>query len=356
MNPTHFSQAVLDWFDEYGRKNLPWQVNKSPYSVWVSEIMLQQTQVATVIPYYQRFMSRFPSLDALADAEEDDVLQHWAGLGYYARARNLHKTARAIQSQHRGHFPKTLEAIEALPGIGRSTAGAILSLALNRRAAILDGNVKRVLARFHGIEGWTGHPTVAKELWYWAETYTPSNRFDDYTQAMMDLGATLCTRSKPNCLECPLKLSCKARNENTTHQLPTPKPKQQLPVKHRWLLHIENEESALFIEKRPPAGIWGGLWSLPEVSFELSKENIIHHCREHLAMECQLKAEKESFKHTFSHYHLILHPLILSCTSRLPVINEAQLADWFTHDTHQTLGMAAPIRQYVNQLTHRATG
>ncbi len=348
MNPIQFSQAVLEWFDVYGRKDLPWQINKSPYRVWVSEIMLQQTQVTTVIGYYQRFMSSFPTLEALATASEDKVLQHWAGLGYYARARNLHKTAQIIFTEHQGNFPNSQEAIESLPGIGRSTAGAILSLSLNKQAAILDGNVKRVLARFHSIEGWTGHSAVAKELWYWAESYTPTQRFDSYTQAMMDLGATLCTRSKPKCIECPLKISCKAYKEGSTKQLPTPKPKKSLPVKHRWLLHIENNKGEVYIEKRPPNGIWGSLWSLPETSFDLSEESIPHHCRDKLLLDCKIIKSREVIKHTFSHYHLILHPLQLRYVTSMPSVKENQVADWFNGETHQALGMAAPIRQYLN--------
>ena len=348
MNPIQFSQAVLEWFDEYGRKDLPWQTNKSPYRVWVSEIMLQQTQVATVIDYYLRFMSSFPTLEALATADEDQVLQHWAGLGYYARARNLHKTAQTIFTQYKGEFPSSQEAIESLPGIGRSTAGAILSLSLNKQAAILDGNVKRVLARFHSIEGWTGHSSVAKELWYWAESYTPKKRFDSYTQAMMDLGATLCTRSKPKCIECPLKVSCKAYKEGSTKQLPTPKPKKTLPVKHRWLLHIENCDGDIYIEKRPSNGIWGSLWSLPETSFDLPEESISHHCRDKLMLNCEVIKRGETIKHTFSHYHLMLHPLKLRYITDIPSIKETQTADWFNDKAHQTLGMAAPIRQYLN--------
>lgn len=310
--------------------------------------MLQQTQVTTVIGYYNRFMARFTSLDELADADEDEVLSYWAGLGYYARARNLHKTAKIIVADYGGKFPTTQSEIESLPGIGRSTAGAILSLSLNQRAPILDGNVKRVLARFHGIEGWTGHPSIAKELWYWAELYTPKKRFDDYTQAMMDFGATLCTRSKPNCQICPVNSTCRAYLENTTKLLPTPKPKKALPVKHRWLLHIENDRGEMFIEKRPPTGIWGSLWSLPEAPYPLEDKDIIHFCREHLSLECEIDSHKTSFKHTFSHYHLILHPIKLNYLSSLPAIKESKESIWLT-GKHE-LGLPAPIRIYVDQI------
>lgn len=348
MSPIQFSQSVLEWFDVNGRKNLPWQINKSPYRVWVSEIMLQQTQVTTVISYYTRFMARFTSLEELADADEDEVLSYWAGLGYYARARNLHKTAKLITSEYRGQFPTTHSEIESLPGIGRSTAGAILSLSLNTRSPILDGNVKRVLARFHGIEGWTGHPSTAKELWYWAELYTPENRFSDYTQAMMDLGATLCTRSKPDCLKCPVSSSCRAYTENLTKVLPTPKPKKTLPVKHRWLLHIENEKGEMLLEKRPPSGIWGSLWSLPEAPYPLDDNQLEHYCREHLSLECTVNAHEASFKHTFSHYHLILHPIKLNYISSLPFVKESAGTIWLKGN-HE-LGLPAPIRIYIDTI------
>nr|WP_250654956.1 A/G-specific adenine glycosylase [Alkalimarinus coralli] len=348
MSPAQFNQSILKWFDQHGRKNLPWQLDKSPYRVWVSEIMLQQTQVSTVIGYYNRFMSRFPTLAELANADEDEVLRHWAGLGYYARARNLHKTAKLILNSYNGEFPNTHSEIESLPGIGRSTAGAILSLSLNQRAPILDGNVKRVLARYHGIEGWTGHTSTAKELWHWAEVYTPATRFSDYTQAMMDLGATLCTRSKPNCPQCPINSTCRAYIENKTKILPTPKPKKTLPVKHRWLLHIENNDQEIFLEKRPPSGIWGSLWSLPEAPFELDDASIIHHCREHLSLECRVNSHEESFKHTFSHYHLVLHPVKLKYLSRLPCISEPSESTWLK-GKHE-YGLPAPIEIYLQNI------
>jgi A/G-specific adenine glycosylase len=204
-----FSIKLLQWFDLFGRKDLPWQKNPTAYSVWVSEIMLQQTKVSTVIPYYVRFMKTFPDLEALAQASEDIVLHHWSGLGYYARASNLHKTAKIISSHHQGIFPNTLEGLESLPGIGRSTAGAICAIAYKKSVSILDGNVKRVLARHEAIDGWTGHSKILKLLWAAAENYTPTERIADYTQAIMDLGATLCTRSKPRCYECPVSDSCK---------------------------------------------------------------------------------------------------------------------------------------------------
>lgn len=238
-SPT-FAERVLAWYDQHGRKHLPWQQNPTPYRVWISEIMLQQTQVTTVIPYYERFMHSFPDVLTLANASQDAVLKHWEGLGYYTRARNLHKAAQTIRDQHQGKFPHTLEEVEALSGIGRSTAGAILSLACGQAHAILDGNVKRVLARYHAIEGYPGQTAIQKQLWQHAEQHLPTTRNAAYTQAMMDMGATLCTRSKPVCLLCPLKDDCTACRQGNPQDYPTPKPKKTLPENSvsRWYCAI----------------------------------------------------------------------------------------------------------------------
>ncbi|MGR9051455.1 MAG: A/G-specific adenine glycosylase, partial [Gammaproteobacteria bacterium] len=252
----------MSWFDLHGRKDLPWQQPATPYRVWISEIMLQQTQVATVIPYFEKFMNRFPCVEALSDAPLDEVLLHWAGLGYYARARNLHKSARLIAAN--GTFPNCFDDLVELPGIGRSTAGAILSLAFGRSHPILDGNVKRVLARFEGITGWPGNNATAEALWAVSSRYTPVHRAGEYTQAMMDLGATLCTRSKPDCPVCPLKDECHARRYEQTASLPTPKPSRTQPVKRVCFLWVTDRDRQTFLQQRPAAGIWGGLWSLPE--------------------------------------------------------------------------------------------
>ena len=231
MQPTDFQSKVLTWFDLEGRKNLPWQIEPTPYRVWVSEIMLQQTQVSTVIPYFLRFMGRFPDLKRLAGATEDEVLGHWSGLGYYARARNLQKAAQSVMREHSGGLPADLDALVKLPGIGRSTAGAILSLAFGIRAPILDGNVKRVLCRYAGIEGWPGDVQTADELWQVSAALTPCERVADYTQAMMDLGATVCTRGKPACVRCPLQNACVALRTGRTGELPMPRPQKDLPVR-----------------------------------------------------------------------------------------------------------------------------
>ena len=265
MTTNAFSTRVLAWFDENGRKDLPWQHDISPYRVWISEIMLQQTQVATVIPYYESFMQRFPDVLALADASEDEVMHLWSGLGYYSRARNLHKSAKMVAHELGGVFPQTLDGMIALPGIGRSTAGAILSIASGQQTAILDGNVKRVLARFQAVEGWPGKTPVLNELWEYAEAYTPMARVADYTQAMMDLGATVCTRSRPQCGDCPLVADCEGHASGEPTRYPGKKPKKVLPVKQTCMVVLEHQGQIL-LEKRPPTGIWPGLWSLPEVA------------------------------------------------------------------------------------------
>jgi A/G-specific adenine glycosylase len=304
---TQFSNRLLAWFDQYGRHDLPWQQQITPYRVWVSEIMLQQTQVKTVIPYYLKFMQRFPTVVDLAQASQDEVLSHWAGLGYYARGRNLHKAAQQIAQQYQGVFPSNFDEIVALPGIGRSTAGAILSISLNQRFAILDGNVKRVLSRYYAIEGWPGQKAIENDLWDLAESLTPKQRFNDYTQAIMDLGATLCTRSKPQCGKCPVKTDCQAFSQNRVVEFPYKKPKKIKPIKQAWLLIKENQQAEIYLQQRPQKGIWGGLWSLPEFeSIQACEKFLQSH-----GSDAKSLIEWDTFRHTFSHYHLDIHPLYL---------------------------------------------
>jgi A/G-specific adenine glycosylase len=291
-----FQEAVLTWFNQHGRHDLPWQKNPSPYRVWVSEIMLQQTQVSTVIDYYARFMKKFPNLKLLAQAKLDDVLQLWTGLGYYARARNLHRCAQILMDTYQGRFPLDIERVCELPGIGRSTAGAILSLSKNIDAAILDGNVKRVLARCFTVEGIPDQRATLNTLWEISTKLTPISHAKPYNQAMMDLGATVCTRSKPNCPSCPLKSLCRAYKTNTVANFPTRKSKSKLPIKKKHFLIIQNAAGEILLQKRPNSGIWGGLWSFPEA--ELGEVN-----RPHKAMPV--------FQHAFSHYILEIHPLII---------------------------------------------
>jgi A/G-specific adenine glycosylase len=307
---TDFAERVLTWFDGHGRKDLPWQEPIDAYRVWVSEIMLQQTQVQTVVPYFERFMQSFPDVLALADAAQDDVLRHWSGLGYYARARNLHRAAGIVRDEHGGAFPETLEAVMALPGIGRSTAGAILSIAFGQRHAILDGNVKRVLARHSGIAGWPGLTSVAKELWAIAERNTPDTRVADYTQAIMDLGATLCTRSNPACERCPVATDCETRTMGTVTLIPGRKPKKDKPLRETTMV-LASFDGHVYLERRPEAGIWGGLWSLPEVNGTPVED----WCRERLAREVQATESWDRLRHSFSHYAA---PQLQSLRSRHP--------------------------------------
>lgn len=344
MTSEQFHTAVLAWFDRYGRHDLPWQARKTAYFTWISEIMLQQTQVKTVIPYFQRFVERFPSVHDLAQAELDEVLHLWTGLGYYARARNLHKTARIISQEFGGEFPQTVEEMAALPGIGRSTAGAIISIATGKRAAILDGNVKRVLARFYAVEGWPGSTTVMKQLWEYAERNTPFERVGDYTQAMMDLGATVCTRSKPSCLLCPLQSHCQAHARGLTDRLPSPRPRKTLPVKQTLMLLIRNQKGEVLLQQRPPTGIWGGLWSLPEVAD-------LRDLPAALGVELDEKATEvlEPVRHTFSHYHLDITPAKVVVKSPAAGIMEAAATLWYNVDQPANIGLAAPVRRLLER-------
>lgn len=344
MPPEQFQQKILAWFDEHGRKDLPWQQDINPYRVWVSEIMLQQTQVASVIGYFNRFMARFPNVQSLADAELDEVLQHWAGLGYYARARNLHKTAQRV-AVSQGRFPQTVEDLSALPGIGRSTAGAILSIACGQSQSILDGNVKRVLARFHGVHGWPGDNKVAAQLWTISSQYTPGQRTGEYTQAMMDLGATLCTRSKPRCEICPVIDGCQAYNLDLVNQLPEPKPRKTLPVKRLLFLVLQDKQKRILLERRPPAGIWGGLWSLPEFA---DRQQLQDWCLQH-GYQLNEPDALPGLRHSFSHYHLDYTPLLATLQNPINCVMEADSPVWYKANDVYSLGLPAPIKRLLQQ-------
>ena len=336
----NFAPRVLAWFDQHGRKHLPWQQNKTPYRVWISEIMLQQTQVTTVIPYYERFMTSFPDVYALASAAQDDVLAHWSGLGYYARARNMHKAAQQLVEHWDGEFPMTQEGVCELPGIGRSTAAAILSISRNEPLAILDGNVKRVLARFHAIPVWPGERKTEAALWELAEAYAPSERCGDYTQAMMDLGATLCTRSKPRCEECPLQEDCDALATGSPTDYPKSKPKKPAkPIRSTQLLIVKHAQQIL-LEKRPAAGIWGGLWSLPEVDVA---DELIQAAEQRLPVMVETVISLSPFRHTFSHYHLDIVPFELN-VKPTATVEETGKYQWFALEEALALGLPAPVR------------
>lgn len=344
MSPQQFQQQLFAWFDLHGRKDLPWQQHINPYRVWVSEIMLQQTQVASVIGYFDKFICRFPTVQALAEAELDEVLQHWAGLGYYARARNLHKTAQWIAGNG-GEFPQSVEALSALPGIGRSTAGAVLSIACGQSQPILDGNVKRVLARFNAVHGWPGDNKVAAELWQISELLTPQQRTGDYTQAMMDLGATLCTRSRPKCEICPINDACLAKQQGLVGQLPTAKPRKDLPVKQLYFLLLQDHERRMLLEKRPPTGIWGGLWSLPEFA-ELQALQAWCGQQDYRVEGMQILPSQ---RHTFSHYHLDYTPVLVRLENPSNNVMESGQLVWYKAGDIDFLGLPTPVKRLLQQ-------
>ena len=348
LKSMQIAEPLLNWFDAHGRKDLPWQKNRSAYRVWLSEIMLQQTQVTTVIPYFERFTERFPSVKELAAAEVDEVLHLWSGLGYYARARNLHKAAQQVCSEFDADFPRDLEQMISLPGIGRSTAAAILAQAHGLRHAILDGNVKRVLSRFHGVEGWPGNKKIETRLWEYAEQHTPDARLADYTQAMMDLGATLCTRSKPDCGACPIAQSCVARAEQRVAELPTPKPKKNKPTKSARMLVLINDKQQILLEKRPPTGIWGGLWSLPEVAMDADVEA---YCQQQWQFKVEAIKDATPFRHSFSHYHFDITACRIKVKNPNQCVMEAERQVWYNSSQKQRLGLAAPVQTILNGLT-----
>jgi A/G-specific adenine glycosylase len=347
--PTPFTEQLLAWFDVHGRKNLPWQQNPTPYRVWVSEVMLQQTQVATVIPYFERFMARFPTVEALAAAPEDEVLHLWTGLGYYARARNLRACAQVLVAAHGGEFPVEIEAVMALPGIGRSTAGAILALSRGQRHPILDGNVKRVLARVFGIAGDPSSAGVIATLWETAEACTPSARVGAYTQAIMDLGATVCTRSRPACTVCTMNGICIAAREGRQAELPGRKQRRERKAREATLLIAESGSvgsRAVLLERRPAPGIWGGLWSPPQFESELAA---LDWCRREIG---ELDADPEPMApidHAFTHFDLRLNPIRVLC--RAPVeVREAGDRLWYSLSEPPRVGLPQPIRQLFERL------
>lgn len=316
-----FAENLLAWFSLHGRKDLPWQIDKNPYRVWVSEIMLQQTQVATVIDYYLRFMDRFPTVTTLAAANIDEVLHLWTGLGYYARGRNLHRAAQLIVRDHNGHLPQEQQELESLPGIGPSTAGAIRAIAMGQRGIILDGNVKRVLARFHAVEGHYSNTKISKLLWRHATHHTPVERVADYTQAIMDLGATLCVRSKPKCDICPINSNCKALADNRVGELPTKKTAAPKPIRRAKFFVLRLPDGRVLLEKRPQSGIWGGLWNPPERSCETSFETFLDSQGIH-SDDIFGTHDGDIFRHTFSHFHLDIEPMYAALKRQPAVLNE----------------------------------
>ena len=335
-----FSARLIDWQVQHGRHDLPWQDTRDAYCIWLSEIMLQQTQVTTVVPYYARFLQRFPNVNALAQAPVDAVLELWAGLGYYARARNLHRCAQVIVAEHGGVFPRDATAIGQLPGIGRSTAAAIAAFAFGTRTAILDGNVKRVLARCFAIEGFPGAAQTEKQLWSLAESLLPSSRIEAYTQGLMDLGATLCTRRQPFCGACPMHELCLARRSGRQAELPTAKPRKALPERATTLLLLTDGQRVL-VERRPPAGIWGGLLSLPEGGAADPEVFASRH-------GCRLLGTQAlpPLKHTFTHFRLDIHALVCRVELTTQPVSEAAW-QWLDYAAIESAALPTPIRRLL---------
>ena len=344
---TGFADTLLAWHARHGRHDLPWQHPRTPYRVWVSEIMLQQTQVKTVIPYFNAFLQRFPTLTALADAPEAAVMQHWAGLGYYARARNLHRAAQRCLAEHGGELPEDFDALLALPGIGRSTAGAILSQAHGRRHAILDGNVKRVLTRLFAIDGDPAEAAVSARLWRTAESLLPATRMADYTQALMDLGATLCTRAKPGCGICPLAPQCRAQREGGVARYPQRKARKPAPERETVMLLLQRADGAVLLERRPGNGIWGGLHSLPEAADEADARKLAKRLARGAGGE---PARLPPFTHVFSHFRLNVQALHWrGCAPKAAIADNDALC-WLAPHEWPNIGLPAPIKTLLQDL------
>ena len=341
MTVTPFSDRLLEWWGIYGRKDLPWQQPRTPYRVWVSEIMLQQTQVTTVIPYFERFMNRFPDLSTLATASQDDVLSLWAGLGYYARGRNLHKAAGIIMNQFGGEFPSTTKELSSLPGIGESTANAIISQAWDTPATVVDGNVRRVLARHAGIDGGGGKTKTEKRYWQTAEKHLPRERGADYTQAIMDLGATLCVRSKPRCEDCPIQADCHALLTGTIDQFPAKPPRIKVTDKQMHMLIMENPDGRVLLEKRPPTGIWGGLWSLPEEEDEQQLAS-------RFGFEAQQLETLPDFEHKLTHMRINIKPRTIRAEPRSNAVESSSDQRWFDSEEWTKAGLPKPVMSLLS--------
>lgn len=343
-----FAERLIQWQRSHGRHNLPWQ-GADAYRVWLSEVMLQQTQVATVIPYYQRFVASFPDVNSLAAAGSEQVLTHWSGLGYYARGRNLHRAAQIIVEQHQGKFPQRFEQIVELPGIGRSTAAAICALAYHENRAILDGNVKRVLARWRGIAGWTGDKKVEAQLWQLAECLLPhparetsKSAIAIYTQALMDMGATLCTRGKPQCTACPLHSDCVAFNEHRVAELPTPRPRKTVPEKHATFLLLQHDNDIL-LEQRPPQGIWGGLLCPPQID---DGNGVVEDYLQRSGLQVADRIDLQEFSHTFTHFKLHISPVLMRVKAKAHQVQQAGNI-WLDIDEALRAAIPAPVRKML---------
>ncbi|VFP86674.1 Adenine DNA glycosylase [Candidatus Erwinia haradaeae] len=344
MQASIFAQRVLNWYHHYGRHNLPWQLDKTPYTVWLSEVMLQQTTVTTVIPYFKRFRMRFPTINDLAQASLDEVLHCWTGLGYYARARNLYKAAKIIAEQHAGVFPTAAIEIAALPGIGRSTAGAILSLALGKRACILDGNVKRVLSRYYGIPFWPVDTEVVKYFWRISEIVTPIQDFGPFNQGMMDLGAVICARSSPKCAICPLHIDCHARKYDSWKSLPGKKPRKAKITRTNWLLLIQQGQE-IWLDKRPICGLWGGLFAFPQYA-SIAELNLALH---HKELDIYPIQQMDVIRHTLSHFYLDVTPMRLKLPSSYAKVHYGK-GFWYNLKEPPLVGIPALVDRLLDTL------
>jgi A/G-specific adenine glycosylase len=348
--PSAIAAPLISWQQRAGRHHLPWQTHRTPYRVWVSEIMLQQTQVATVVRYYERFLKRFPDAASLAAAPLDEVLQLWSGLGYYARARNLHRAARRIHAEFGGELPVTFEALASLPGIGRSTAGAILALSQGARHAILDGNVRRVLSRYFAVEGAVEERATGARLWELAERCTPHAQLPEYTQAIMDLGATLCLRRAPRCDECPLAAGCGARRSGRQHELPARRRRRARPTRHTFMVLAQRRDGGVWLERRPESGVWGGLWCLPEFAdAEAARAWIDAVAGGAHAAPAALPA----VTHAFTHFDLEITPLLVRCAGEQRVMDAAP-ALWYNVRAPAPVGLPAPIAKLLEGLPGEA--
>ncbi|HXS19964.1 MAG TPA: A/G-specific adenine glycosylase [Steroidobacteraceae bacterium] len=346
----NFAAALIDWHGHHGRHDLPWQRRRTAYRVWVSEIMLQQTQVATVIPYYERFMQRFPDAGTLAAAPLDEVLHLWSGLGYYARARNLHRAALRIAAEHGGRFPQSFEAIADLPGIGRSTAGAILALSRGERFPILDGNVRRVLSRHFGVEGNASDRVILEKLWDLSDRCTPARGVDTYTQAVMDLGATVCVRRNPSCTACPVSGTCMANRTGRQHELPSPRETRARRLREVFMLAAVREDGDVLLERRPEAGVWGGLWCLPEFA---SAAEASDYALRALNGASGHPVPLAPVEHAFTHFDLVITPLLAHCSGSAGAPDPAQRL-WYRASEPARLGLPAPIRLLLERLAGAA--